>query len=317
MSLLSANSTRGDEDRTCHNTLAISLHPTCRSADVHPIADVCYPLKIPPAGIERFLPIVERFVTLLLNKLLQLNFRTKMLTLRMLLAFASIWSLALSCGCRSTRVESSLLPDQKVLEREQLVIHSDFHVPVRHRLIDELVARQSDIADKLSLPSSDEPINIYLFEDSERFQAFMQKLYPSFSDRRAFFVKNDTQLRVFAHWGARVGEDLRHEVTHGYLHSVVPNVALWMDEGFAEFFEVPRGSGGVNSQHVYLLSNRYRHSEWLPNLQRLEAIHSPADLTQADYAESWLWAHYLLEKDEATRKTGAGPSSPAAAKWIR
>lgn len=90
-----------------------------------------------------------------------------------------------------------------------------------------------------------------------------------------------------------------------------------MDEGFAEFFEVPRGSGGVNLQHVYLLSNRYRHSEWLPNLQRSEAIHSPADLTQADYAESWLWADYLLEKDEATRKTGAGPSSPAAAKWIR
>ena len=100
----------------------------------------------------------------------------------------------------------------------------------------------------------------------------------------------------------RVGEDLRHEVTHGYLHSVVPNVALWMDEGFAEFFEVPRGSGGVNLQHVYLLSNRYRHSEWLPNLQRSEAINSPADLTQADYAESWLWLTTFWKKTKPLGK---------------
>lgn len=205
-------------------------------------------------------------------------------------------------GCKTAQVDSSLLPGEKVLKRQQLVIHSDFHVPVRHRLIDELVARQSDIAETLRLPVSDEPINIYLFEDSEKFQTFMQKLHPDFADRRAFFVKNDTQLRIFAHWGPRVGEDLRHEVTHGYLHSVVPNMGLWMDEGFAEFFEVSRGKGGINSQHIYNLSNRYRHSEWLPNLKRLESIRSPSDLTQADYAESWLWVHYLLEKNDATRK---------------
>ena len=206
------------------------------------------------------------------------------------------------CGCKTAQVDSSLLPTAKVVKRQQLVINSDFHVPIRHRLIDELVARQSDIADKLRLPVSDEPINIYLFEDSDKFQNFMRKLHPDFADRRAFFVKNDTQLRIFAHWGPRVGEDLRHEVTHGYLHSVVPNMALWMDEGFAEFFEVPRGKRGINSQHIYQLSNRYRHSEWLPNLERLESIRSPADLTQADYAESWLWVHYLLETNEATRK---------------
>ena len=92
------------------------------------------------------------------------------------------------------------------------------------------------------------------------------------------------------------------EATHGYLHSVVPNMALWMDEGLAEYFEVPRGKHGINQQHVYLLSNRYRQSEWIPDLSRLESLDSPQDMTQREYAESWLWMHYLLEYNEATRK---------------
>ena len=235
------------------------------------------------------------------NKLFQLSHKsdTSWFAAQLLAVIVVVFQI---CGCQTAQVDRSLLPSEKILEREQLVIHSDFHVPARHRLIDELVARQSDISEKLRLPVSDEPINIYLFEDSEKFQTFMRKLHPDFADRRAFFVKNDTQLRVFAHWGPRVGEDLRHEVTHGYLHSVVPNMALWMDEGFAEFFEVPRGTAGVNSQHIYLLSNKYRNSDWLPNLKRLESIRSPSDLTQADYAESWLWVHYLLQKNDATRK---------------
>lgn len=200
------------------------------------------------------------------------------------------------------RTEKKLLPDEREMVRDQLVIRSDFHVPYNHRLIDELVARRTDIADRLSLPMSDEPINIFLFENASKFQAFMKETHPDFADRRAFFVKNDTELKIYAHWGSRVGEDLRHEATHGYLHSVVPNMALWMDEGLAEFFEVPRGKSGVNEQHVYMLSNRYRQSEWLPDLNRLESLSNPKDMTQSDYAESWLWMHYLLEKDQATRK---------------
>ena len=102
------------------------------------------------------------------------------------------------------------LPHEKEMVRDQLVIRSDFHVPYNHRLIDELVARRADISNRLSLPMSDEPINIYLFENGEKFKAFMDKSHPDFSDRRAFFVKNDTELKIYAHWGSRVGEDLRH-----------------------------------------------------------------------------------------------------------
>ncbi len=218
------------------------------------------------------------------------------------LAYPTLLLLAAITGCASPGMERDLLPSGEELVRDQLVIRSDFRVPSRHRLIDELVARRADVSEALGLPLSDEPINIFLFEDDRKFQNFMAQSHPDFSDRRAFFVKNDTELKIYAHWGTRVGEDLRHEVTHGYLHSVIPNMALWMDEGLAEYFEVPRGTGNVNDSHVYLLSNRYRHSEWLPDIARLEQLVNPADLTQSDYAESWLWMHYLLETNDATRK---------------
>lgn len=224
-----------------------------------------------------------------------------LIRLRLVVGIVAVCSATLA-GCSLTKVEKELLPGREELVRDQLVIHSDFHVPQRHRLIDELVARRVDIAGILSLPMSDELINVYLFDSSEKFKAFMDRTHPEFSDRRAFFVKNDTELKIYAHWGERVGEDLRHEVTHGYLHSAIPNMALWIDEGLAEYFEVPRGRHGVNEQHVYMLSTRYRNSDWLPDLDHLEATKQPKDLKQIDYAESWLWMHYLLQENEATRK---------------
>lgn len=198
------------------------------------------------------------------------------------------------CAADHTRVA---LPVQELVVRDQLVVHSDFHVPKRHRLLDELTARRHDISELLNLPTSDEPINIYLFKKGDEFREYMHREHPKFPDRRAFFLKNDTTLTVLAYWGDRVGEDLRHEVTHGYLHSVVPNLPLWLDEGIAEYFETPRGKNGLNTPHIYHLANAFRRGDWTPDLPRLENLIDPSTMTQMDYAESWLWVHFMMESD--------------------
>jgi hypothetical protein len=136
---------------------------------------------------------------------------------------------------------------------------------------------------------------VYLFDDPDSYTSYISANYPEFPDRRAFFVESDTLLTVYAYWGDRVGEDLRHELAHGYLHAVTPNVPLWLDEGIAEFFEPPRGRGGRNGPHIALLWKRYQDRTWAPDLRRLEAIGDVAAMTQIDYAEAWLWAHFLLE----------------------
>ena len=204
-----------------------------------------------------------------------------------------ITTLPLWVGCLFSR-DVVTLPADDALVRDQLVIHSDFALPRHHRLVEELVARRGDVVEQLRLPVSDEPIHVYLFDSSERFRRFMARHHPEFPDRRAFFVEGDTELNIYAYWGDRVAEDLRHEVTHGYLHTMVPHLPLWLDEGLAEYFEVPRGQQGLNPPHRDMLLQAAQQQRWRPDMQRLEGLTNPSDMTQQDYAEAWAWVHWLL-----------------------
>lgn len=207
--------------------------------------------------------------------------------------------LPLLCGCAYFRTRPAL-PDA-LLVREQLVIHSDFKLPQKHRLLEELLAIRGDLVTTLDIPVSDEPIHLYLFHDAETYHQFIKSEYPGLPNRRAFFVEGDTSLTVYAHWGDRVAEDLRHEVAHGYLHAVTPNLPLWLDEGLAEFFEVPRGNGGYHAEHAAKLLDLIETSSWRPDLGRLEGLNTISDMTQKEYAEAWLWVHFLLHTSRERR----------------
>ena len=211
----------------------------------------------------------------------------------------------MASGCRTLPLTPSL-PVRNSLVRDQLVIYSDFDLPRDHRLLDELAAQRDLVGEKLDLPLTSEPIAVYLFNEPESYYGFIQQHYPDFPDRRAFFVETDTRLAVYAQWGERVAEDLRHEVAHGYLHAAVQGLPLWLDEGLAEYFEVPRVDHGLNRPHVDLLVEKLNTGEWQPDLQRLERIAASAELTQLDYAESWAWVHWLLESDPAHRAVLTG-----------
>ncbi|REK15744.1 MAG: DUF1570 domain-containing protein [Planctomycetota bacterium] len=209
------------------------------------------------------------------------------------------------------------LPVRHSMVLDQLVIFSQTPLPRNHRLLEELRALRTAVSTKLGLPISDEPVHVYLFPSAEKFTEYMRAAHPELPRRRAFFVETDTRLSVYAYWGDRVAEDLRHEVVHGYLHSVVPNLPLWLDEGLAEYFEVPRGTMGINRAHVEQLVQRGEN--WQPDMKRLEALHSTAEMKQADYAESWAWLHYLLESTPQNRELLRGyvqelmqPESPGA-----
>jgi len=198
-------------------------------------------------------------------------------------------------GCASRLGERLTLPERFTIARPQLMVHSDVPLPEHHRLLEDLGAQRADLACRLGLPAGDEPIHVYLFETPQRFEDFMRLHHPEFPRRRAFFVETDTRLTVYAQWGDRVGEDLRHEATHGYLHSVVRNLPLWLDEGLAEYYEAPPTRRGANRQHIDRLGELLRRDAWQPDLRQLERIGPPRDMTQDEYAESWAWVHFLLE----------------------
>lgn len=199
-------------------------------------------------------------------------------------------------GCsQAIRQQTTTLPGKERIVLDQLVVHTDFSLPRRHRLLEELTNLKREIAYRLELPTSDEPINVFLFDSADSYHRYMAVHHPNFPSRRAFFLKSDTTLQVYAFWGERIAEDLRHEVSHGYLHAVVPNLPIWFDEGLAEYFEVPVGFHGKNQSHIELLSKLHETGQWKPDLSRLEDMRFADELAQVDYAEAWLWVHYLLE----------------------
>src|SRR6476661_5713260 len=107
---------------------------------------------------------------------------------------------------------SSSLPDAYRTPVRQLVFHSDFPLPADHRLVRELTTEREYVNQTLGLAASNEPIDVYLFRDSERYQEFLKRNFPSVPSRRAFFLETDMRLAVYAHWNDRMAEDLRHEI---------------------------------------------------------------------------------------------------------
>lgn len=194
------------------------------------------------------------------------------------------------------------LPEGHEIRVGQLVFHSDFDLPADHRLVRELVQERDDICNTLGFQPTNELIHVYLFRDAECYREYLMRNFPTVPSRRAFFLESDTQLIVYAHWSDRVAEDLRHEVAHGYLHSAMPGLPLWVDEGLAEYFEVPRGLNGLNQPHVALLADLVERDNWLPSLKRLETLNDAAQMDQRDYAESWAWVYFILHSPPERRE---------------
>jgi hypothetical protein len=208
-------------------------------------------------------------------------------------------------GCRGWP-RAAELPDTHHMRVGQLEFHSNFEIPEDHRLVRDLTAEREDVCRTLGLPCGNEVIHVYLFRDAETYAQYLSRHFAGVPSRRAFFLESDTRLSVYAHWSDRVAEDLRHEVAHGYLHAVAPGLPLWLDEGLAEFFEVPRGQYGLNRPHLDLLSDMMKHEGWQPDLTRLERLTDAAQLDQRDYAESWAWVYALLHSEPEQRELLTG-----------
>lgn len=205
-----------------------------------------------------------------------------------------LFLVSLSLGCQSFRSSAKLSPFQHLHRCEQIVVHSDLPLDRQQRLVEELCAQRTALASKLRLAETEVPIHLYLYASQEEYHEFLAKHYPNFPPRRAIFVATNVELSVYAYWGDHLIEDLRHEVTHGYLHASLPRLPLWLDEGLAEYFEVGVTRQGLNPTHLEYLNSL---ENFQPNLAALEQLASGGEMTHHHYAEAWAWVHFLLESD--------------------
>ena len=237
------------------------------------------------------------------------------------------WLLALACsvGCAAPQVRLNAPEELHRVELGRLVLESPFALAPDAPVLEQLGQLQRELAATLQLPPPERAIQVRLFGSQEQLDAFRQLRYLGLPARRAFFVEEAGRLQVYAAWGPRVVEDLRHEVVHGWLHAAAPRVPLWLDEGLAEYFEVPPSPSRINATHCQLLLGRMALG-WQPDLARLQRLNSPLEITQQDYAECWAWVHFLLhsrpQRAELLRAylrrcRHAQTPEPLAALWSR
>jgi hypothetical protein len=197
------------------------------------------------------------------------------------------------CGCQAVD-RPITLPVRHQVKCEQLLVLSDFKLQKDHELIRELSNLREQEARLLELPLQRDPVVVYLFNNETEYRKYMATTFPKLPPRSAYFVGTPTELAVYTHWGQSVREDLRHEYTHGLLHSVMKRVPLWLDEGLAEYCEVSGPQpGGINREYATKLSTLLAQG-WQPNLKRLEALDDNAQMRRADYQEAWAWVHFML-----------------------
>jgi hypothetical protein len=185
----------------------------------------------------------------------------------------------------------------------QFLFLSDFELQKNLPIFRELSNLREQVYKELQLPPSSTIVQVFLFEDKERYERFMQLKHPDLPKRRAFFVAQPRRLGgtedllVYTYWGERIQQDLRHELTHALLHCVLKDVPLWLDEGLAEFFEVPSGWNGVNVQHLENLRGKTKF-----DLERLEQMSDVQQMNPAEYREAWAWTHLMLRGHPQARQ---------------
>ena len=218
-------------------------------------------------------------------------------------------------GCQAFRVGGSSeketppptagksgIPGKHSIRVSQYVFYSNFPLREDQPLFRELSDLRDQVYRELQLPPSNTVVQVFLFEDKAAYDSYMSSRYRDLPWRPAYFISQPRvgggadELLVYTYWGDRVRQDLRHELTHALLHSVLKDVPLWLDEGLAEYFELPPELRGVNPKHL----DDLRREPVQPDLARLESLSEVGQMNRAEYREAWAWVHMMLRgKPEA------------------
>jgi hypothetical protein len=177
------------------------------------------------------------------------------------------------------------------------ICQATFPLADHERLLGELPELQRELTRTLGVPPTRQPINIYLFSDAEQHQAYLSRHFPSVPYRRALFVKSEATQAVYAFRQPELDVDLRHECTHALLNSVLKDLPLWLDEGLAEYFEMPPGQRAFDHPHSESLRWNMRLGI-VRSIESLEVRQELSDMGTLDYRYSWAWVHFMLHGPE-------------------
>lgn len=206
--------------------------------------------------------------------------------------YRSVWLIvAIAIACSLSRVDAGGWPAE--LRSGTILYRADFPLDGIGDTLDEVTRLRQEISQQLRLEASSEPIHVYLFHHPSVYERYLRQYFPSVPSRRALFIKDRGPGMVFAYRSDEFSIDLRHESTHAVLHTMLPLVPLWLDEGLAEYYEVPTSDRYAGNPHLKAIQ---RSVKWrvIPRLSDLEELTDLEQMKHDDYRDAWAWTHYLL-----------------------
>src|SRR4051812_3663536 len=182
-------------------------------------------------------------------------------------------------------------------------IQATFSLAKHDQLFAELPDLQREITRTLGIRPATSPIYVYIFSSEDQYRAYTQRHFPHVPYRSALFVLENGLPGVYTYDKKDLDIDLRHECTHALLHSSLPVVPLWLDEGIAKYFEVPADQRAFD--HPYFEDPKWKWSLRLGMVRSIESLEQRdnlSDMDATDYRYAWAWVHFMMHGPEAAHK---------------
>ena len=167
--------------------------------------------------------------------------------------------------------------------------------------VQDLSRLEHELQRTLGLPPARETIQVYLLANEDAHRSLLKQLFPRVPYRRALYVQRDRRASLYAYRHAELPIDLRHECTHALLHANLAMVPLWLDEGLAEYFEMPEAERAFGHPHLAALNWNLRLG-MLRNVESLETAENLSEMGGVEYRYSWAWVHFMLHGPVAAHR---------------
>ena len=184
--------------------------------------------------------------------------------------------------------------------------HADFSLEKEYDIMRELSNIQRDLSQYLAIGHPKETIEVFFFASKDTYKKFLAAEIPEAPyDRDALYIKQKGPGMVLVFRGPDLMENLRHEMTHAFLHACISYVPLWLDEGLAEYFEKPRETRARMNPYFTSISRKTIFGQ-VPSLTRLEKLEYFDQMGNTEYCEAWSWVHFMIHYSRETHQMLAG-----------
>jgi hypothetical protein len=215
--------------------------------------------------------------------------------------FLTVGGVAASLWAAARTVRAAVQPWSDRRASGPFACVAQFPLDSLDRCFQDLARLQRELERTLGLQRAATTVDVYLLADEEAYSDFVRNLYPRAPYRRALYVLRGGRAAVYAYRHDDLPVDLRHECTHALLHANLPTVPLWLDEGLAEYFEMPEDQRAFDHPHLATLRWNLRFG-MLRSVESLEQHSELSEMGGIEYRFAWAWVHFMLHGPVAAHR---------------